>query len=73
MDLPAAAFMPELIEAYPDAKVIVAERDANAWYRSVQNTLVQFQPGLMDFCEYFRSLALTCFSLFVLAYERLRA
>ncbi|MCJ1310712.1 hypothetical protein MMC25_004378 [Agyrium rufum] len=39
IDLPAAAFMPELIAAYPNAKVIVAERDAAAWYKSVANSV----------------------------------
>lgn len=39
LDLPSAAFMPELIAAYPEAKVIVCERDADKWYPSVMNTI----------------------------------
>jgi hypothetical protein len=41
IDLPTAAFMPDLIEAYPEAKVIVAERDPDRWYASVSNTIVK--------------------------------
>ena len=33
-DAPCNAFGPELIEAYPEAKVILIERDIDAWYRS---------------------------------------
>jgi hypothetical protein len=38
MDLPAAAFMPELIAAYPEAKVIICQRDPEKWYTSVRET-----------------------------------
>lgn len=31
--------MPELIEAYPDAKVIVSERDPEKWYASFEATV----------------------------------
>ena len=37
--MPTAAFMPELIEAYPEAKVIVSERDPEKWYTSMMNTI----------------------------------
>ena len=32
-DFPAAAFPKELIEAYPEAKVILTERDVDEWHR----------------------------------------
>ena len=32
--------MPELIAAYPEAKVIVSERDADKWYASCQATIM---------------------------------
>lgn len=32
-DLPAAAFAPELIAAYPNAKVILTIRDPDSWYQ----------------------------------------
>ena len=31
--------MPELIAAYPDAKVIVAMRDPDAWWKSVEHSV----------------------------------
>lgn len=34
-DLPAAAFAPELIAAYPNAKVILTNRDPDSWHRCV--------------------------------------
>lgn len=39
IDVPTAAFMPELIEAYPEAKVIVSERDPEKWYKSLWDTV----------------------------------
>ena len=39
MDVPPAVFMPELIEAYPEAKVIVSERNVDSWYKSTLNTI----------------------------------
>lgn len=40
-DLTAAEFASELINAYPDAKVILnVRRDLDGWYRSVQQTMV---------------------------------
>ncbi|MCJ1250921.1 hypothetical protein MMC30_008149 [Trapelia coarctata] len=39
IDVPTAAFMPELIEAYPEAKVIVSERDPEKWYTSLSTTV----------------------------------
>ncbi|GIJ92711.1 hypothetical protein Asppvi_001989 [Aspergillus pseudoviridinutans] len=38
-DMPAAYFAPELIQAYPDAKVILTIRDIDEWHESVKNTL----------------------------------
>ena len=39
IDVPTAAFMPELIAAYPDAKVIICMRDPNAWMKSVNDSV----------------------------------
>ena len=36
-DIPAAYFYRELMEAYPDCKVILTVRDAHAWYCSVKH------------------------------------
>lgn len=32
-DWPAVAFAPELIAAYPDAKVILTTRDVDSWHK----------------------------------------
>jgi hypothetical protein len=39
VDWPAAAFWRELVERYPDAKVLLSLRDADRWYASVMNTI----------------------------------
>ena len=39
VDWPAAAFWRELLERYPDAKVLLSRRDADRWYDSVMNTI----------------------------------
>ncbi|EFW99340.1 NAD dependent epimerase [Grosmannia clavigera kw1407] len=37
-DWPAVAFAPELIEAYPEAKVILITRDVDSWHASTMKT-----------------------------------
>jgi hypothetical protein len=39
VDWPAAAFWPELIEAYPDALVILSVRDSESWWQSASQTI----------------------------------
>jgi hypothetical protein len=39
-DFPSIAFSEELIALYPEAKVIVVERDVDAWYKSFHDTLI---------------------------------
>ena len=46
-DCPANAFAPELINAYPDAKVILIDRKIEAWYSSFQ--IVMSAPYRPDF------------------------
>jgi hypothetical protein len=38
-DWPAVAFAKELIEAYPDAKVVLNDRDIDSWYESTLKTV----------------------------------
>lgn len=38
-DLPTSAFIPELIAAYPHAKLILTPREENSWYASCQRTI----------------------------------
>ncbi len=40
-DGPATCFTPELIAAYPEAKVILSNRDVDEWHQSVTNALLQ--------------------------------
>ncbi len=40
-DLPAIAFSPELMAAYPSAKVILTTREANSWHKSMSKSLLQ--------------------------------
>ena len=39
VDWPTATFYEELARAYPEAKVILTERDPEAWFRSTQATI----------------------------------
>lgn len=39
VDWPAVTYYEELMEAYPDAKVVLTARDPEAWYKSVQETI----------------------------------
>jgi hypothetical protein len=39
VDWPAAAFWPELSEAFPDAPVLLSVRDAEAWWKSAHNSI----------------------------------
>lgn len=38
-DWPAIAFAKELIEAYPEAKVILTDRDVDSWHKSTMRTV----------------------------------
>lgn len=40
-DPPAMAFSEDLIRAYPDAKVVLVERDVEVWYESMMVTVVK--------------------------------
>jgi hypothetical protein len=40
-DLPAVAFPQELLSAYPDAKVVLVERDIEKWYKSFDEGVMQ--------------------------------
>ena len=40
-DTPANMFGPELIASYPEAKVVLVERDVEKWYPSFENALIK--------------------------------
>lgn len=46
VDFPSALYYRELMEAFPDAKVILTVRDPQAWYESMRQTIV---PALTRF------------------------
>jgi hypothetical protein len=41
--------LPELIAAYPEAKVIAAMRDPDAWWRSVEKSVAKQHRALDKF------------------------
>ncbi|KAI0381303.1 hypothetical protein F5Y04DRAFT_255201 [Hypomontagnella monticulosa] len=43
-DLPPADFMPELMELYPDAKVILVKRDPQKWWNSIATLSAKTTP-----------------------------
>ncbi|MCI2423291.1 sulfotransferase family protein [Saccharopolyspora sp. K220] len=52
VDWPGCPFYRELMDFYPDAKVLLTVRDPEKWYDSVYNTIYQFAhqaPGDDDF------------------------
>lgn len=54
-DLFAAEFAPELVAAYPDAKVILnVRRDLDSWYTSMQQTMGYFDKNPIDW-DWFKS------------------
>lgn len=44
VDLPAALFSAELAEMYPEAKIVILNRDPEKWYDSVLNTIYKVSP-----------------------------
>lgn len=40
LDWPACHFWRELADHYPEAKIILSDRDPEAWYRSMSNTIL---------------------------------
>ena len=43
-DNPASMLWEELLEVYPDAKVVLYERDPESWYKSVKETIMCLAP-----------------------------
>ena len=52
-DVPAICFAPELIAAYPEAKVVLVGRDLGQWYRSFNDVVISnsFAPGSKLFAQ----------------------
>jgi len=47
-DWPAAAYYSDLMNVYPDAKIILTVRDPDSWHRSIMNTLYQAGRGFFS-------------------------
>lgn len=45
-DSPATIFAPELISAYPEAKVILNIRETNSWHKSMVSTLASLPSNI---------------------------
>lgn len=45
MDFPASLFWRELLQRYPEAKVILTVRDPESWYRSYESTILTVMPS----------------------------
>lgn len=48
VDWPAAYFWRELSDHYPKAKIILSIRDADSWYQSMENTILQILRNSED-------------------------
>jgi hypothetical protein len=48
VDWPASYFWRELMVLYPDAKIILTERDPQAWYKSISQTIFDFMMREVD-------------------------
>lgn len=62
-DMPSASFSAELAEIYPEAKVVILNRDPEAWYASASNTIHSYIGPLV----YLRNAY--CFLLDPLMYD----
>lgn len=47
VDFPAAAFYMEIMQFYPDAKVILSYRDPEKWYESASKTILKGMPAFV--------------------------
>jgi hypothetical protein len=48
VDWPSCHFYKELSERYPDAKVILSERDPKQWYASITNTILKSMTQMIE-------------------------
>lgn len=46
VDFPGCVFYSELMQLYPDAKVILSVRDADGWWESARNTIYEISNGV---------------------------
>lgn len=46
VDFPGSLYYKQILEKYPDAKVILTVRDPDSWYDSILSTVYSFKPNL---------------------------
>jgi len=51
MDWPVAAYCRELMDLYPEAKVILTVRDPGRWHRSITHTIYQYSRKFRRFAR----------------------
>jgi hypothetical protein len=64
VDWPNATFYKELAAAYPDAKVILTERDPDDWFESTQATIFAEREGMDPNAPFPRMIGKVIFELF---------
>ena len=64
VDWPNATYYKELAAAYPAAKVVHTERDAEDWYESTQATIFAERPGMDPDAPFPRMIGKVIFRLF---------
>jgi hypothetical protein len=64
VDWPNATFYKELAAAYPDAKVILTERDPDDWFESTQATIFAEREGMDPSAPFPRMIGKVIFELF---------
>jgi hypothetical protein len=47
-DAPAVLYWEKILEAYPEAKIIMTTRKFDCWYRSITNTIIVGWPGVPE-------------------------
>ncbi|WP_119394778.1 sulfotransferase family protein [Salinibius halmophilus] len=48
VDFPGCIFFEQLMQAFPEAKVVLTERDADSWYESAFKTILTIKPSLAE-------------------------
>ena len=48
VDYPACRYWRELMQYYPEAKVLLSVRDPDSWYESANSTIYRVEPGLFE-------------------------
>ena len=54
-DFPASCFYKELMEAYPEAKVVLTIRDFDSWYKSASDTIYKAKSSTSGLIRYYHN------------------